>query len=212
VVAVELVCGVALSLASRISARVRSMMLVNPGDPARLRGDDFAAAERLAARHLLDAAHGMVGAATMLGPILERSVASPASMPPALLGRYAAPFVGREGVRHLMQIQRAINDQAMTGVTWEKIAAPVRVVRGDSDSWVEPQVAATRVAPSTRRAPGAWLVRPDWFPKRAPALVRCCASGAAHTHTRLSSDHKTRRRDRLAFTDVYHPQTRINEH
>jgi pimeloyl-ACP methyl ester carboxylesterase len=176
VVAVDLGCAVALSLAARRPARVRSMMLVNPGDPARLRGDDFTAVERLAARHLLDAAHGMVGAASLLGPILERSVASPASMPPALLGRYAAPFVGREGVRHLMQIQRAINDQAMTGVVWEKIGAPIRVLRGDSDSWVGPQVAATLASrlprAEHRRMAGVARLVPEDAPAAFVELLR----------------------------------------
>jgi pimeloyl-ACP methyl ester carboxylesterase len=142
IVAVDLGCAVAIALAARRPARVRSMVLLNPGDPAALRGNDLTELKRLAARHLLDASRGMLGAATLLGPILERSVAKPAAMPPALVGRYAAPFVGRDGVRHLMQLESAVNDQALADVVWEKIAAPALVVRGDADSWVAPDVAA----------------------------------------------------------------------
>ena len=176
VVAVDLGCAVALALAARRPARVRSLVLINPGDPARLRGDDFAELKRLAARHLLDAARGMLGAATLLGPILERSVASADAMPPALIGRYAAPFVGRDGVRHLMQIERAVNDQALADVTWEKIAAPVLVVRGDSDSWVAPDVAATLASrlprAEHRRMAGAARLVPEDAPAALAELLR----------------------------------------
>jgi pimeloyl-ACP methyl ester carboxylesterase len=41
-----------------------------------------------------------------------------------------------------MQLESAINDQALADVVWEKIAAPALVVRGDADSWVAPDVAA----------------------------------------------------------------------
>jgi pimeloyl-ACP methyl ester carboxylesterase len=97
-------------------------------------------------------------------------------MPPALLGRYAAPFVGREGVRHFMQIQRAINDRAMAGVVWENIEMPVRVVRGDSDSWVEPQVAATLASRLPRaehlRVAGAARLVPEDTPAAFVELLR----------------------------------------
>ena len=82
IVAVDVGCAVAMALAARRPARVRSLVLVNPNDPAALRGDDFGELKRLAARHLLDAARGMLGAATLLGPILEKSVARADAMPP----------------------------------------------------------------------------------------------------------------------------------
>src|ERR1019366_10710722 len=47
VVAVDLGCAVALALASHRPARVRSMVLVNPGDPSALRGGDFGELKRL---------------------------------------------------------------------------------------------------------------------------------------------------------------------
>jgi len=176
IVAVDLGCAVALSLAARRPARVRSMVLINPGDPSALRGDDFAELKRLAARHLLDASRGMLGAATLLGPILEKSVARAEAMPPALVGRYAAPFVGRDGVRHLMQVERAINDQALADVSWEKIAAPVLVVRGDSDSWMAPDVAAMLASrlphAEHRRMAGAARLVPEDAPAALAELLR----------------------------------------
>jgi pimeloyl-ACP methyl ester carboxylesterase len=176
IVAVDIGCAVALSLAARRPARVRSMVLINPGDPAALRGGDFAELKRLAARHLLDAARGMLGAATLLGPILERSVARAEAMPRALVGRYAAPFVGRDGVRQLMQVDRAINDQALADVSWEKITAPVLVVRGDSDSWTAPDVAATVASrlprAEHRRMAGAARLVPEDSPAALAELLR----------------------------------------
>jgi pimeloyl-ACP methyl ester carboxylesterase len=128
VVAVDMGAAVALALAARRASRVRTLVLLNPADPAHLRGDDFSELTRLAARHLLDASRGMLGAKALLGPILERSVARPERMPIALIGRYAAPFVGRDGVRHLLQLERAINDDSLANVQWEKISAPTLVV------------------------------------------------------------------------------------
>jgi pimeloyl-ACP methyl ester carboxylesterase len=176
IVAVDLGCAVAMALAARRPTRVRSMVLLNPGDPAALRGSDFAELTRLAARHLLDASRGMLGAATLLGPILERSVAKPAAMPPALVGRYAAPFVGRDGVRHLMQLESAINDQALADVVWEKIAAPALVVRGDADSWVAPDVSAKVFSQlphsELRIMPGVARLAPEDAPVVLAELLR----------------------------------------
>ena len=171
IVAIDLGCAVALSLAARRPGRVRSMVLINPVDPDALRGAEFGELKRLAARHLLEASRGVLGAALLLGPVLEQSVAKPEAMPPALVGRYAAPFVGRDGVRHLMQVERAINDQALADVSWEKIAAPVLVVRGDHDTWVAPDVSATiasklQRAEHRRMAGAARLV-----PEDAPAAL-----------------------------------------
>lgn len=176
IVAVDLGCAVAMALAARRPTRVRSMVLLNPGDPGALRGADFAELKRLSARHLLDASRGMLGAATLLGPILERSVAKPAAMPAALVGRYAAPFVGRDGVRHLMQLESAINDQALADVVWEKIAAPALVVRGDADSWVAPDIAAKVFSQlphsELRILPGVARLAPEDAPVVLSELLR----------------------------------------
>lgn len=176
VVAVDIGCAVALALAARRPARVQSLVLVNPSDPAALRGQDFAELKRLAARHLLDAARGMLGAATLLGPILEKSVARADAMPPALVGRYAASFVGRDGVRHLMQVEHAINDQALADVSWEDIGAHTLVVRGDADSWVKPDVAATLASrlphAEHKRMAGAARLVPEDAPAEFADLLR----------------------------------------
>lgn len=175
VVAVDVGCAVALALAARRAARVRSLVLVNPADPAALRGADFTELRRLQARHLLDASRGMMGARLLLGPLLERSVAQPARMSPALVGRYVAPFVGRDGVRHLLELARAVNDHALEGVGWMSVAAPVLVVRGDADAWALPTVSAalaSRLAQGElRRVPDAGRLVPEDAPEAMTALL-----------------------------------------
>jgi pimeloyl-ACP methyl ester carboxylesterase len=176
IVGVDLGAAVTLALAARRASRVRTLVLLNPSDPARLRGDDFGELTRLSARHLLDASRGVLGAATLLGPILERSVARRERMPRALIGRYVAPFVGREGVRHLMQLDRAVNDRSLDGVEWGKIAVPTLVVRGDADPWVPPNVAvsiASRlVRAEHRRMADAGRLIPEDAPGATTDLLR----------------------------------------
>jgi pimeloyl-ACP methyl ester carboxylesterase len=176
IVAVDLGVAVGLALAARRASRVRTLVLLNPVDPEHLRGEDFSELTRLAARHLLDASRAMLGAKALLGPILERSVATPERMPMALIGRYAAPFVGREGVRHLMQLERAVNDDSLESVEWEKIAAPTLVVRGEADAWVPPDVAARLasrlVRGEHRRLADAGRLIPEDAPEALVELLR----------------------------------------
>ena len=142
VVGVDVGAAVALALAARRAARVRTLVLVNPPNPAQVRCGAFSELRRLAARRLVESSRGMLGAAALLGPILERSVADPARMPRTLVARYAATFVGRDGVRHLMELERAVNDRALARVQWQNVGVPTLVVRGDKDEWVHPDVSA----------------------------------------------------------------------
>jgi pimeloyl-ACP methyl ester carboxylesterase len=176
IVAADMGVAVALALAARRASRIRTLVLMNPPDPSRLRGDDFSELELLAARHLLDASRGMLGAKALLGPILERSVAKAERMPPALIGRYAAPFVGREGVRHLLQVERAVNDRSLEDVEWARITAPTLVVRGEADAWVAPDVAARLasrlVRGEHRRLADAGRLIPEDAPEALAELLR----------------------------------------
>ena len=153
-----------------IGARIRSLVLVNPGDTAGVRGAELTELQRLHARNLLESSRGMLGAAALLSPILEKSVADPAHMPQALVGRYVAPFVGSEGVSHLMQLERAINDRALDGVDISKIVAPALVIRGDQDGWVAPEISAALASRlgrgELRRMPDVGRLIPEDAPER----------------------------------------------
>ena len=61
VVGVDLGAAVALALAARRPSRIRSLVLMNPGDIASLRGAEFAELQRLQARNLLESSRGMLG-------------------------------------------------------------------------------------------------------------------------------------------------------
>ena len=97
-------------------------------------------------------------------------------MPAALIGRYVAPFVGRDGVRHLLQLERAVSDRALDRVDWEKVSAPTLVVRGEADGWVAPGVAASiasRLARAEhRRFAGAGRLIPEDAPGELAELIR----------------------------------------
>ena len=164
IVGVDLGAAVALALAARRPARVRSLVLVNPLDPAHLRCEALAELRRLAPRRLLESSRGMLGATALLGPILEGSVAAPGRMPRALVTRYAATFVGNDGVAHLMELERSVNDRALEHVSWMGVSVPALVLRGDEDRWVAATVSAAlasrlahgelrRIATSARLTP-----------------------------------------------------------
>ncbi len=175
VVALDVGCAVALALAARRPARVRSLVLINPVNPAAPRADDLALLQRLAARHLFDASRGQMGARLLLAPLLEKGVANAAQMPEALVLRYLAPFVGRDGTRQLLAIARAVNDRALTGVEWERVSAPTWVIRGERDPWVPEAVSAQLAARlpegTLRRISRASRLVPEDAPEELAALL-----------------------------------------
>ena len=86
-----------------------------------------------------------LGVAPLLTPLLQGSVANPAHMPPRLVARYLAPFVGQEGVNHLLALARAVHEADMEAIDLGAIRASTLVVRGEEDQWLDPEV-ATRLA------------------------------------------------------------------
>jgi pimeloyl-ACP methyl ester carboxylesterase len=176
IVGVDLGAAVAMRLAATRPARVNGLVLISPPAPGSARGEDLSELGRLAARHLFEASRGMLGAAAWLGPLLEKSVASPAvSMPPKLVTRYAAPFVGGDGVRHLQALDNAVTDDALDDISLAGIEARTLVLRGEKDAWCS-SADATRTATAIRGAelrtvPGAGRLVPEEVPEALAALV-----------------------------------------
>jgi len=83
----------------------------------------------------------VLGAAPLLTPLLEGSVADPARMPMRLVARYLAPFVGREGVAHLLALARTITREDFESIALESVRAPTLVVRSEGDRWVDADIA-----------------------------------------------------------------------
>jgi len=57
-------------------------------------------------------------------------------MPPMLVGRYLAPFVGQEGVTHLLALARAVREIDLDDLDLRQVRAHTLIVRGDKDEWV----------------------------------------------------------------------------
>jgi pimeloyl-ACP methyl ester carboxylesterase len=155
VVGVDLGAGVALRLAATRPDRVDRLVLVNPIAFDAVPAGDVAALQRSTARFALRAARGILGAAALLTPVLEASVARGEHMPARLVARYLAPFVGPDGIGHLLALSRAIRGEDLEDIDYTQIASPALVVRGDADEFTEPEIAERLVA----AIPGSRLVR-----------------------------------------------------
>lgn len=168
VVGVDLGAGVALRLAATRPNRVDRLVLVNPIAFDAVPAGDVAALQRSTARFALRAARGILGAAALLTPVLEASVARGEHMPPRLVARYLAPFVGPEGIGHLLTLSRAIRADDLDDVDYTKLAAPALVVRGEADEYTDPGIAQRLAAaiPGSRllRLPGTGRLVPEEDP------------------------------------------------
>ncbi len=175
VVGVDLGAAVALRLAATRPARVHGIVLISPPRPGRARGDDLAELGRLTATHLFEASSGMLGAAAWLGPLLTRSVAAPEAMPAMLVARYAAPFVGAEGVQHLQLLANAVTDADFEEVDLGRITARTLVLRGEHDAWCTSadatQLATAIPAAEVRMVPTAGRLIPEDAPDALAALL-----------------------------------------
>ena len=174
-VGVDIGAAVALRLAATRPARVHGLVLISPPPPGKARSEDLAELGRLAARHLFEATRGMLGAAAWVGPLLEKSVASPEAMPARLITRYAAPFVGADGVRHLQSLANAISDDELEELDLRAITARTLVLRGEQDAWCS-AADATRLASSigageVRTLPGAGRLLPEEAPAALGAIL-----------------------------------------
>ncbi len=137
VVGVDLGAAVALRLATHRPERVERLVLVNPMPLDEFPGRDIRTLQRNTARFALRLTRGMFGAAPLLLPLLEGSVAAPEHMPERLAARYLAPYVGREGVTHLLALARAIRAEELEDVEPAEVRAPALVVRGEEDGWTD---------------------------------------------------------------------------
>lgn len=175
VVGIDVGAVIALQLAALRPERVARLVLVNPVPLEDLPAADIRAMQRNTARFALRVSRGLFGASPLLTPILTGSVANPEHMPPALIGRYLAPFVGQEGVTHLLALARAVRALDLEGLDPGQVRAHTLIVRGEKDVWVDPAVAqnlSSQIAGSrVVTLPGVGRLVPEEAPDELADLI-----------------------------------------
>lgn len=174
VVGIDLGGAIAMHLAYNRPDRVDKLMLVNPIAFDEVPAEDIKTMQRNTARFAFQISRGVLGAAPLMRELLEKSVADPESMPDGLLARYLAPYVGQEGVNHLLTLARAVDDDDMIDVELNQIDCPTTIVWGDQDPFVSPKL-GDRLADTI---PGSRLVR-------LPGTGRLVPEEAADTLTNI---------------------------
>jgi pimeloyl-ACP methyl ester carboxylesterase len=175
VVGLDLGGAVALRFAAAHPERVEKLILVNPVALDSVPADDVKSLQKNTARFAFSLTRGVMGAAPLLRELLRKSVSDPANMPEALVGRYLAPFVGREGVDHLLRIARFVSKDDLDEIDLRALPHPTLVVWGDRDPWssskTAEQLATTIGGSKLVRLPAAGRLVPEDAPEVLSNLV-----------------------------------------
>lgn len=175
VVGVDIGGGVALRLAVTRPTRVSRLVLINTVAFDAWPGEDVRAVQRGTARFALRIARGMLGAAPLLTELLEGSVADPSHMPPRLVARYLASYVGMEGVMQLLALARALESDDLAELDLREIRAPTLVVWGEADRWLDgriPELLADAIQGTrVERISGAGRLVPEETPETLSRLI-----------------------------------------
>jgi pimeloyl-ACP methyl ester carboxylesterase len=140
VVGLDLGGAVALRFAAAHPERVDKLILVNPIAFDGVPGDDVKSLQKNTAKFAFRVSRGIMGAAPLLRDLLRKSVSDPAKMPESLVARYLAPYVGREGVDHLLRLARFVNEDDLEEIDLRALPQPTLVVWGDRDPWVDAKI------------------------------------------------------------------------
>ncbi|HEY6219905.1 MAG TPA: alpha/beta hydrolase [Gemmatimonadaceae bacterium] len=155
IVGIDLGGAVAMHLAATRPERIERLVLVNPIAFDDVPAKDVKTLHRNTARFALRISSGVLGAAPLIAELLRGSVARPESMPDALVARYLAPYVGRDGLEHLVMLGRAIQSEDVRSIELDQLDHSTVIVWGDQDRWVNPKL-PQRLAGAI---PGARLIR-----------------------------------------------------
>jgi pimeloyl-ACP methyl ester carboxylesterase len=140
VVGLDLGAAVALRFAATQPDRVDKLVLINPIAFDAVPADDVKALQKNTARFALQVSRGVMGAAPLMRDLLQKSVADPARMPETLVARYMAPYVGKDGVDHLLRVSRFVNGEAMEEINLRALPHPTLVIWGDRDPWASAKI------------------------------------------------------------------------
>ena len=157
---------VALQLAARRPERVDRLALVSPADPADLPGPAIRALQRASARVALGA-NSMFGAGSLLTPLLREGVADAEHMSDLLVARYLAPYVGTNGVSHLLMLARSLELEEQDVVPLGDVKAPTMTIRGARDTSGGASLATRLIA----GLESAESVRQETVPESGPLIA-----------------------------------------
>ena len=175
IVGVDIGGDVALRLAATRAERVEKLVLINTPVFDELPAKDITQMQRSTAKFAFRTTRGILGAAPLIEGVLKGSVAGPEHMPVKLIARYLAPFVGKDGVNHLLQLARSISSEDMEDVDLKSIHVPAMVIWGEQDQWLDNRLADRLVneLPDGRlvRMPGVGRLVPEENPEQLNDLL-----------------------------------------
>lgn len=175
IVGVDIGGDVALRLAATRAERVEKLVLVNTPAFDEIPAKDITQMQRSTAKFAFRTTRGILGAAPLVEGVLKGSVADPEHMPVKLIARYLAPFVGKDGVNHLLALASSITNEDMEDVDLKSIHVPALVVWGDEDGWLDKRLADRLVneLPDGRlvRMPGVGRLVPEENPEQLNSLL-----------------------------------------
>ena len=155
IVGIDLGGAIAMHLAYTRPERVERLILINAIAMDDVPADDIKTMQRNTGRYVLRVSRGVLGAAPLMRELLERSVSKPENMPESLVARYLAPYVGQDGLNHLLALARSVDEDDMADIELGQIDCPTMIVWGDQDPFVSPKL-GDRLADTI---PGSRLVR-----------------------------------------------------
>ncbi len=141
IVGVDIGGDVALTLAATRPDRVEKLVLINTPAFEQVPAKDIIQMQRRTAKFAFRLTRGVLGAAPLLEGVLRGSVANPDHMPMRLIARYLAPFVGRDGVNHLLALASSVTTADMEEIELSSIHAPSLVIWGEEDRWIDAKIA-----------------------------------------------------------------------
>ena len=175
IVGVDIGGDVALRLAATRAERVEKLVLINTPVFDELPAKDITQMQRSTAKFAFRTTRGILGAAPLIEGVLKGSVADPEHMPVKLIARYLAPFVGKDGVNHLLQLASSISREDMEDVDLKSIHVPAMVIWGEQDQWLDNRLADRLVneLPDGRlvRMPGVGRLVPEENPEQLNDLL-----------------------------------------
>ncbi len=137
VVGLDIGGAIAQRLAVFHPQRVERLALVNSVAFDECPGREVRLVQRSTARVALRIARGVLGAAPLLRPVLERHVANPENMPPQLVARYVAPYAGSDGVAHLLVLARALSADDLYRLDLASLRVPASIIWGDEEHFLD---------------------------------------------------------------------------